>query len=227
MVARIQMYADLHCPYAYLAAYRVRRVAQEFRGVVEVEHKALAIEYADEKVTPKRILDNETPLILLEEPEIPYAPWHRAQSEWPVTMWPAFEAVKCAQRQGLDAAAELDWRLREAFFGESRCISMRHVILDVAKRAKLDMKRFTEAFDSGQCKREVIEDARMGWETLGLQASPTFVLPDGSRRENPAAPKVHLDESRHQRVTGVDPAPAKGDAALDVYREMFRAAAKT
>jgi hypothetical protein len=40
-----------------------------------------------------------------------------------MTMWPAFEAVKCAERQSLALADELDWALRVAFFAESRCIS--------------------------------------------------------------------------------------------------------
>ncbi|HWG92234.1 MAG TPA: DsbA family protein, partial [Candidatus Thermoplasmatota archaeon] len=217
--------SDLHCPYAYLAAYRLRKVLPEFRGRVEVEHRCLSLEYTNERPTPKDVLDNETPLILLEEPGIPYAPWHRPAWEWPGTMWPAFEAVKCAERQSWELANDLDWLLREAFFAGSRCISLRHVILDLAEHAGLDMKRFREDFDSGVTKRGVLEDARKGWDELDLPVSPTFILPDGSWRVNPAAPKVHLDEHRHHRVTKVDPAPAKGAAALDVYRDLLKATA--
>lgn len=224
MTVRIRMFADIGCPYSYLAAFRARRVLPEFGGSVELEPVCLPIEIPDKKATPKRILDAETGIVLLEEPDIPYTPWTRASSEWPVTMLPAFEAVKCAQRQGLDRAVELDWRLREAFFGESRCVSLRHVILDVAKRADLDMEPFTELFDSGACRAEVMAESTEGWQRLNLRMTPTFVLASGKRFENPAAPKVHLDESRNHRVVRIDPAPAQGEAALDAYREMFQEA---
>src|SRR5690242_1962281 len=96
---RIAMYADLACPYAYLAAYRMRQLRDEYRGRVVVAHKSLALEYVNREPTPKPVLDAEAPLVLLAEPEIPYRPWSRPDSEWPVTLRPAFEAVKCAERQ--------------------------------------------------------------------------------------------------------------------------------
>lgn len=219
------MYSDLHCPYAYLAAYRLRSVLPEFRDRLVVEHKSLAIEYVDSKPTPKGILDQETGHILLEEPDIPYQPWRAAESEWPVTMWPAFEAVKCAGRQGWEPAHELDWRLREAFFGHSRCISMRHVILDVAKSVPgLDPARLAEDFDSGIKKRLVLDEAREGWEKLDLEVSPTFVLPSGKKVANPAAPHVSLDEERNLRVASVERGPSPAEAR-ETYRRMLQEAA--
>lgn len=223
-MAVLQMWADLHCPYAYLAAWRLRKVLPEVGGVV-VEHRSLAIEHADEKVTPKPVLDAETPLVLAEEPDVPYRPWPQPDHAWPVTMWPAFEAVRCARRQGWEAAHELDWRLRRAFFGEGRCVSMRHVLLDVARGVPgLDLRRLEEDWDAGIAKREVVEDAREGWDRMGLRLSPTFVLPSGERVENPAAPTVHLDEARGHAVARVDPPSARGEAALDEYRAMLRRA---
>ena len=140
--ARIAMYADLHCPYAYLSAFRLRMLREEWRGRVSIEHKSLALEYVNRQPTPKPVLDNETPILMLAEPEIPYQPWHAPESVWPVTMWPAFEAVKCAERQDPDLADDLDWAIRAAFFAESRCIAMRHVLFDLAEQVGLDMARF-------------------------------------------------------------------------------------
>lgn len=224
MPARLLLYSDIHCPYAYLAAHRLRKVLPEYGGRVEVEHKSLAIEHADAKPTPKDVLDAETPLILLEEPEIPYRPWGAPAWTWPATMWPAFEAVKCAQRQSLALAHETDWRMREAFFARSECVSLRHVVLGVAARVPgLDRARFERDFDSGVCKRQVLDESREGWETLDLQVSPTFVLPDGTRVENPAAPHVELDVAQGCKLVGVEPAPVRGDAALAVYRGILEA----
>lgn len=217
----LEMWSDLHCPYAYLAAYRLRRAMRE-RPEAEVRHMSLAIEHADEKVTPKRLLDAEAPLIFLEEPDIPYRPWSAPASAWPVTMWPAFEAVKCAERQGWRQAHDLDWELRRAFWHDSLCISMRHVILRVAKRVDdLDLRRFEKDWDSGVAKEDVLSEARRGWDELKLELSPTFVLPDGSRRENPAGPKVELDEEHgHKLVAFRGPAEDPREA----FRGLIRAA---
>jgi len=217
----IQLYSDVHCPYAYLTAYRLRKLRNEYRGTITIEYKSLALEYVNKRPTPKQILDNETPILMLEEPDIPYEPWHRPLTEWPVTMWPAFEAVKCAERQGAELAAELDWAIRTAFFAESRCISMRHVLFDLAERVGLDMNRFSNDFDHGVTKHFVLQDAQNGWEKLKVEGSPTFVLPSGKQVSYLALPKVKLDQQRHARVISVQPAPCSGPECLDLYRQLF------
>ncbi len=202
-LATIALYSDVHCPYAYVTAYRLRQLREEYRGRITISYKSLALEYVNRRATPKPILDNETPILMLEEPEIPYQPWHAPLSEWPVTMWPAFEAIKCAERQGSDAAAELDWAIRTAFFAESQCISMRHVLLALAEKVGLDMRRFAEDFDSGATKRQVLQEAQEGWERLKVEGSPTFVLPSGEQVSYPALPKVTLDEQQHEVLRGM------------------------
>jgi predicted DsbA family dithiol-disulfide isomerase len=217
----IALYSDVHCPYAYVTAYRLRQLRAEYRGRVVISYKSLALEYINRRSTPKPILDNETPILMLEEPEISYQPWHAPLSEWPVTMWPAFEAIKCAERQGSDAAAELDWAIRIAFFAESQCISMRHVLLALAEKAGLDMTRFAEDFDSGVTKRQVLHEAQEGWERLRVEGSPTFVLPSGAQVSYPALPKVTLDEQQYARVVKVEPAPCQGQGCLDMLRGIL------
>lgn len=214
----LEMWSDLHCPYAYLAAFRLRRALAEAHDV-EVRHRALAIEWVDRKATPKDILDAESPFVFTQEPDLDWQPWSDAPWRWPATMWPTFEAVKAAEAQGWRAAHELDWALRRAFFAESRCISLRHVILDVAREVPaLDAQRLERDWDAGVAKARVIEEARRGWETLDLQLSPTFVLPDGTRVENPGSCHVELDEERGHRVRRV--VPPKEDAR-EAYRAML------
>ncbi len=224
-IAQIEMHADLYCPYAYLAAYRLRRLREEYAGRVEVVHRSLALEYVNREPTPKRVLEVELPILMLEEPEIPYQPWAASDSEWPVTMWPAFEAVKCAERQSLALADELDWRIRVAFFAESRCVSMRHVLIELAGEAGLDVERFTADFDAGSAKQQVIAEARAGWEELRVDGSPTFVLPGGEQVSNPGLPEIDLDEERGYRIRAVRPAPCSGDDCLEVYRALLDRAA--
>ncbi|MBV9229177.1 MAG: DsbA family protein [Chloroflexi bacterium] len=218
---QIALYSDVHCPYAYLTVYRLRKLRDEYEGRITIEYKSLALEYVNKRSTPKHVLDNETPILMLEEPDIPYQPWHGRENEWPVTMWPAFEAIKCAEHQGQEQAAELDWSIRVAFFAESRCISMRHVLFELAEKVGLDMQRFASDFDSGVTKRSVLQDAQAGWEQLKVEGSPTFVLPSGKQISYPGLPKVKLDEKQHGRVVAVEPAPCGGQGCLDLIRKMF------
>lgn len=220
----IALYSDVHCPYAYLTAFRLRQLRDEYRDRVTIAYKSLALEYVNKQPTPKPILDNETPILLLEEPEIPYQPWHAPDSEWPVTMWPAFEAITCAARQSPALAAELDWAIRVAFFDQSRCISMRHVLFELAEHAGLDMAQFADDFDSGVTKRQVLEEAQHGWEQLQVDGSPTFVLPSGRQVSYAALPKVSLDKQRHFRATSLEPAPCQGEHCLAVLRALFNEA---
>jgi predicted DsbA family dithiol-disulfide isomerase len=220
----VALYSDVHCPYAYLTVYRLRQLRDTYQDRVTISYQSLALEYVNRRPTPKPILDNETPILMLEEPEIPYQPWHAPLSEWPVTMWPAFEAIKCAERQGPEAAGELDWAIRAAFFAESQCISMRHVLYALAEKVGLDMARFAEDFDGGVTKRQVLEEARTGWEHLKVAGSPTLVLPSGEQVSALALPTVAIDEQQHARVVSVEPAPCRGYACRELLRETLERA---
>ena len=218
---RIALYADLACPYAYIAAYRLRQLRDAYRGRVIVVHKCLALEYVNRQPTPKPTLDSEIPILMLQQPDLPWQPWHAPLWQWPVTIWPAFEAVKCAERQSAELADDLAWAIRTAFFVESRCISMRDVLLALAAQVGLEMSRFTADFDSGHAKPQVIAEAREGWEQLKVAGSPSFVLPSGRQISNLGLPEVEVDEQQHGRVTGLQPAPCKGEDCLALYRQMI------
>ena len=221
---QVALYADLACPYAYVVAYRLRKLRNAYRGRLVIEHKSLPLEYVNRQPTPKPVLDSECPLLMLAEPELAWEPWHAPLSKWPVTLWPAFEAVKCAERQDVALADDLDWAIRTAFFAESRCVSMRHVLLELAERVGLTMDRFTRDFDSGQAKALVMAEAREGWERLKVPGSPTLVLPSGRQIGDAAElglPEVQVDEKGYGRVIGLRPAPCTGEACLALYRRLL------
>src|SRR5204862_6927462 len=84
--------------------------------------------------------------------------WQRPFHEWPVTTLPALEAVQAAKTQSLRASEALDRALRRAFFGESRCISMRHVILEVAAKCdEVDHDALADALDHGTARAAVMQ----------------------------------------------------------------------
>lgn len=220
MPTMIAMYADLICPYAYLTAWRLRQVRERLGGKVEFAHKSLSLEYVNRSSTPRRWIGMELPLLMCEEQEIPWQVWSAAETDWPSTVLPAFEAVKCAERQSVALAHDLDWQLRHAVHGRSRCISLRHEILDCAEAAGLDMERFTEDFDSGVAKGLVIAEAREGWEQLGVPGSPTLVFPNGRQLNGHDLALPHLTFGEN-RVLGFTPGRPEGTSAIDLLVQVI------
>lgn len=221
--SRVSMYADLSCPFAYVAHARWRRIRDEFSGRIDLVHNSLALEYVNRQPTPKGAIEAELAILVGEEAGIPFSRWGRPDSEWPVTIWPAFEAVKCAERQGVQLADDLAWEIRAAFFGEGRCISMRHVLLELAWRVGLNDARFESDFDAGIAKSLVIEEAREGWERLKVPGSPTFVMASGEQFASPGLPELDVDEASGQ-ATVIAAADCAGDDCLNRYRAIFAAA---
>ena len=219
----VTFWGDLSCPYAYLAHHRFRRVLAEFAGRVMLAHKSLALEYVNRRPTPKPDLDLETPFLALAEPDLPYRPWAGPASEWPVTILPAFEAVACAELQEPALADDLAWAIRVAFFHDGRCISLRHVLLELAEGVGLEMTRFAADCDGGAAKHRVIDEAREGWEHRTLPGSPTVVLPDGTVVDGGVLglPSIELDEQQGLRPVKWEPSPCPGDASLGIARGIL------
>ncbi|MFN8458603.1 MAG: DsbA family protein [Anaerolineae bacterium] len=218
----IEIYTSLECPYAYLATYRLRQIWPEFAGQVQIVWRALSLEYINNRIgTPKPLYEAELELFTRIEPTLPLKSWPRAEWEWPVTMWPAFEALACAQAQNAEAAFAMSWALRHAFFAEGRTIAMRHELLAiagaVAAEGKLDLARFETDWDSGRYKTNVITESKQGWHTLKVDGSPTFVLPDGRQIANPAVGEIDFDEERYILRRYI---PHAGNP-LALYREMI------
>lgn len=217
----LAMYADLACPYAYVSAYRLRKLRAQEHDPISIVHKSLALEYVNREPTPKALLEAELPYLVREEPDLPYQPWQRPESEWPVTMWPAFEAVKCAERQSLDLADALDWTLRVAFFAQSRCIALRHVLFELAEQVGLDMPHFADDFDRGVTKYQVLQEAQEGWERLHVAGSPTFVLPSGKQISDVGLPDISVDPAHPEVEPTVTPAPCQGQGCLEIFKQML------
>lgn len=218
----IEIYASLECPYAYLAAYRLRQVWPEFAGRVQVVWRALSLEYINRRVgTPPPMFEAEKRLFAQIEPALPWQPWSRPLWEWPATAWPAFEALACAQAQGHEAAWAMSWALRRAFFAEGRPLSLRHELLaiarEVAAESRLDLARFEADWDSGRSKSSVIAESRRGWHELKVNGSATFILPGGRQMTNPALGEIDFDEENYTLRSYI---PFAGDP-LAVYRKML------
>lgn len=222
MPVTVRVFSDLTCPWAYLTAWRLRRVAPEWAGRVRLVWASLPLELVNREATPKDVIEAELPILRDVAPDIPLHPWKPPAWQWPVTVLPAFEAVKCAEAQGDDQAMEYNWLVRHAFFAESRCIALRHVLLDLATEAGLDVARFASDFDRGRFRGRVMAESQAGWEELHVAGSPTLVLPDGSQVPGVGVPRLKMEGAR---IVAVQPAECPGGDCLAVLRDILKQAA--
>ena len=199
--------------------YRLRRVWPEYRDRLRINWRSLSLELRNERSTPKGVVDVEIPLMLHQEPELPIAPWRAKEYTYPVTFLPAFEALKCAELQGDDLAWAFSWRVREAFFRDSLCVSMRHVLVRLAREAGLDVDRFTTDWDAGTQRPRVLAESNKGWYDLKVNGSPTFVLPSGRQVSNPGGLKVKWGPNHE--ILAVDPADCPDGDCLRVFRDFL------
>jgi predicted DsbA family dithiol-disulfide isomerase len=182
----VAVFSDIACPWSHLAVHRLRSTRRRLGldGRVVLVHRAFPLELVNRRATPKRVLDAEIPVAGGLEPGAGWQVWQGPEWEWPVTTLLALEAVRAAGLQGPTAAEELDWRLRRALFAESRCISLRSVILEIAEECEhLDASLLAGCLDEGRTRRAVIEDLATAREHV--VGSPHVFLPDGSSAFNP------------------------------------------
>ena len=183
----VVVWSDLACPWAHVAVARLHRVRDDLglADRVRFDHHAFPLELVNERPTPKPVLDAEISAAGALEPGAGWQVWQGDEWTYPVTTLPALEAVQAAKEQSLQASEALDRGLRLALFAESRCISLRSVILSVAERtAGVDADALAEAIDDGRARRAVMDDfAEATGDTV--QGSPHLFLPGGTAMHNP------------------------------------------
>lgn len=188
------VYADIGCPWAHVTVHRLHeaRARLGLEDQVRFDHRAFALELANDRPTPKLTLESEVPVTSGLESDAGWQLWQRAAHEYPVSTLLALEAVQAAKEQGLDASERLDRHLRRAFFGESRCISMLHVVLDVAGASDVDVAALRDALETGRARAAVHEQHRAATDDDVVKGSPHVFAPGGMHAHNPGV-RMHWD----------------------------------
>ncbi len=183
----LMVWSDLGCPWSHAVIWRLhdarRRLGLE--GRVAFDLHAFPLELFNSEPTPRPRIEAEWPVARELAPRAGWQPWSAPDHAWPATMLPPMEAVHAAKRQSLAASEQLDRGLRRAFFGESRCISLRHVILEVANECDdVDVGQLGDVLDAGAARRDLVADwaVARGDEVRG--AAHVF-CPDGTNAQNP------------------------------------------
>ena len=183
----IAVWSDLGCPWSHAVVWRLHdaRTRLGLDGRVAFDHHAFPLELFNNEPTPRPLREAEGRVAVQLAPRAGWQPWSAPAHAWPVTMLLPMEAVQAAKLQSLAASEELDRGLRRAFWGESRCISLRHVILEVANESGfVDVAALSEALDDGRARRGLLDD----WAIARgdeVQGSAHLFAPDGTNAQNP------------------------------------------
>jgi predicted DsbA family dithiol-disulfide isomerase len=213
------IYTDVACGWSTVAIHRFRerRRALGLDGRVRLDHRLFLLEDVNRAPLDRRLVDSEISVLGTLAPGLGWRIFADDPSAWPVSSLLANEAVHAAKAQGHRAAEELDWALRMALFRDGRCITMRHVVLDVAGDCDaVDADAIGAALDDGRARGPMMAGYRSGRSVV--QGSPHIFLADGSDVHNPGI-ALHWEGEPGRGYPVIDADDA------DVYDDSVRRAA--
>ncbi len=214
----IWLWGEYYCPWTYIAVVRLREVMPSLGGRATLRLRAYPLELIDGFAAPRDVLAQEWWLAAIQEPRAAFAA--HSGDNWPTTTLPAFEAAWCVARQGDEALASFDLRVRRAFFAEGRDIGSRGVMQEIAREAGLDRDRFDRDYASGAAAPAVVEEARLGREQFRVRGTPTLMLSNGRKIRQPMAyPRMENDV-----ITSISPLTCCGDGCIEATRAAIDAA---
>lgn len=207
-----------------MASARLKAIFPEFKDRLTIHWRAFPLDVINGRPLPRHIVAQEWPHVANEEPLCAFRPWNN--TGYPDTSILAFEIYDCAYAQDPVKAFDLDYRIRRAFYYESRWIHLRNTLLEISGEAGLEMDRLTEDFDTGRYKARVMIDCKEALRKRDEEdkpmTSPTLILPNGEFYYNSFATEKTFNEDK---VMIVLKQPEKtGEEALEGYREILRRA---
>ena len=216
-IAELWEWAEYYCPWCYVAAVRLHQMQPEFAGRVKFSTRFFPLELRDGHAPPRDILEQEWWLAAIQEPAAPFVPF---TGDWPTTTLPAFDVVWAARQQNAAVAMDLDLRIRRAFFGESRDIGNRDVVLEIARDLDLDFSRLESDSASPEARSAVSEEAKMGRERYRVRGTPTLMLGDGTHLHAP----ISMPKIRDRKIVSMSPMTCFGPGCASETRALFDAA---
>jgi predicted DsbA family dithiol-disulfide isomerase len=183
--ATVVLFSDLLCPFAHVAIHRfvAARARARLDGRLHLDHRTFPLELFNGP-HPRPGTDTEAVGLGQIEPAAGFRVWTAPDWTYPSTVLLAHEAVHAAKEQGPDASERLDRALRRAFWVDSRPISHRSTILDVAREADVDAAAIAAALDDGRARAAITADYAVA-QSDAVAGSPHFFFADGTDAHNP------------------------------------------
>lgn len=183
----VVIFSDTWCAFGHVAVHRLHTARRRLGLDHEVtfDHRSFPMELLNGNPGSRPGSDSEVPSVGTLEPDAGWQLWQDKDWLYPSSTLPALEAVQAAKQQSAQASEALDRALRRAFWAESRCITNRTVILDVAERTPgVDHEAIHHALESGSARHAVAEQTRDS-ATDQVVCSPHVFLCDGTNYPNP------------------------------------------
>ncbi len=207
-----------------MAAARLDKVMPEFEDKLHLKWRAFPLEVINDRPAPRYIVDQEWPLIAVQEPLSPCRSW--PHEEYLRTTIRAFQAYASAYAQDPEKARVYDLAIRRGFFYEGIRVDEDAVLCDMAEEAGLDASKVRADLESGAYEGGVMDDYR---EAMRLRdeedmpmTSPTLIFPSGEAVYNPYASDKTIEDGK---LTEVHAPPAYGEEVYEGYREILARAA--
>jgi len=193
----VEIWSELHCPWATVAVHRLRAARDRHGLDIVFDPRPWPLEWVNGRGTPRHVVEAEVALLGNHEPELfsRFAWWagKPGKAAWPSTFLPAFELVAAARREGGPAAAErVDAAVRRQFFTEGRDVSIRVELEAAAKAADVDAEAVLRRWERENVRADVFDDYERS-RALPIQGSPQVCWPDGSTSHNPGIVNLRFE----------------------------------
>lgn len=196
-------------------------VWKEFEELVNLSWRAFPLEIINNRPAPKHIVDQEWPLVAVQEPLAPCIAW--PHEEYLSTTLLAYEAYKSAFVQSPLKSRIFDLKLRRAFFYEGRRIDKNDVLCEIASESNLEVDKIRNDLECRKFKKAVMEDYK---DSMNLRdnhnipmTSPTLIFPNGKFVHNPYASDKKI---KNGKLTEVHAPIAYGEDVYQGFRRILR-----
>lgn len=174
---RIDYYTDPLCSWCFAAEPMLDQVKAHFQDRIELHYKMFPLfDHVREVMNdPARLWTIADRYRIVSKKTGVYIDNKVWYNDPPESAWPACQAIKTAERQGLTAADCYMKLLRESVMLEGKNIAKPAVQIELAAKIGLDLPRFEKDLADPKRKEEVLADIRDA-QKENVESRPHFVL---------------------------------------------------
>jgi predicted DsbA family dithiol-disulfide isomerase len=174
---RIDYYTDPLCSWCFAAEPMLDQLKDHFKDRIEIHYKLFPLfeDVREVMSDPMRLWTIADRYRIVSKKTGVYIDNGVWSSDPPQSAWPACEAVKAAERQGLEAADRFMKLLRNGVMLDGKNIARSDIQVELAGRAGISLPPFREALSDPKLKDEVEADIRDARKE-NVETRPHFIL---------------------------------------------------